>query len=320
MKDAIIPYSIIDTFAALDNIYEARLLGWVLAKAQAVLKLRQRDLKELNLEHALDVVRVTIPARYILEKGATNYAMVEKSFTLADKRIVYEKNGILYHLTVIAFPEFHKVGHRKYVTFVIHKEIWYAMCDFVRGYRLVSLPVLLNLQSTYSVIMYILCSQQSTPITYSVRRLREVTNTIDKKSYDRTNNFTAKVLDVARAELDKKAPYSFDYGTTKGGRAIELITIVPRQNRPTQPMEPDMDQEETLAKQRIRLHENVTDYLVNSYGMTPEECERVEGLLAPLGDWTEQVARLADIKRAADIRRVQNPKGYLIASLKNGTW
>ena len=56
-KAAIIPYVIIQSIAALDNIYEARLFGWVLAKAQSVLKLYNKDLAEINLQHASTALR-----------------------------------------------------------------------------------------------------------------------------------------------------------------------------------------------------------------------------------------------------------------------
>ena len=318
MKDAIIPYNIIETFGQLSNIYEIRLMNWVIAKAQCVLKMCDKNLDQINLQYAFDqsIMRVTLPARYLLDKGSTNYHCISKAFSLADKRITYEKNDIYYHLHIIAFPEFRKDGKNKLVTFVMHREIWHSLLDFVKGYRLISLPTIMALQSTYSVVMYLLCSQQSRPITYSITRLRELTNTMDKKAYSRNSNFFAKVLDVAKAELDKKAPYSFDYTadrTGKGG-AYHYVTIVPKSthNAPHQ----DTDREDMLERQRVRLHENVADYLTLNFGFTTQELESIEGVVTRLGDWQEQLLRIAELRTVVRARQIDNPKAYVVGALK----
>lgn len=319
MKDAIIPYNIIETFGQLENIYEIRLMNWVIAKAQCVLKMCDKNLDQINLQYAFDtsIMRVTLPARYLLDKGSTNYHCISKAFSLADKRITYEKNDIYYHLHIIAFPEFRKDGKNKLVTFVMHREIWHSLLDYVKGYRLISLPTIMTLQSTYSVVMYLLCSQQSRPITYSITRLRELTNTLDKKAYNRNSNFFVKVLDVAKAELDRKAPYSFDYTadrTGKGG-AYHTVTIIPRLNT-TPSMERDEQREEALERQRIRLHPNVAEYLTMNFGFDNRELEQIEGIVTRLGEWEEQIQRIAELKQTVRARRIDNPKPYVIRALQ----
>lgn len=318
MKDAIIPYNIIETFGQLENIYEVRLMSYVIAKAQSVLKMTDKNWTEINLQYALDnsVMRVTFPARYLLDKGSTNYHCIKKAFSLADKRITYEKNDIYYHLHIIAFPEFRKAGKNKLITFVVHREIWHALIDFVKGYRLVSLPTLMALQSTYAVVFYLIVSQQTRPITYSITRLREMTNTLDKKAYARNNNFFAKVLDVAKAELDKKAPFSFDYTadrTGKGG-AYHNVTIIPRLTHNRAPEIPDRT--DNLERQRVRLDSNVVDYLVFNFDFTTAEIEPLEGVIARLGDWQEQIQRLAELKTTIRARRIDNPKAYITGALR----
>lgn len=319
MKDAIIPYSIIETFGQLDNIYEVRLMSWVIAKAQSVLKLIDRNLDQINLQYALDnsILRVTFPARFLLDKGSTNYHCIKKAFTLADKRVTYEKNDIYYHLHIIAFPEFRKSGKNKLITFVMHREIWHALLDFVQGYRLVSLPTLMTLQSTYAVVMYLICSQQSRPITYSIQRLREITNTLDKRAYARNSNFFAKVLDVAKSELDRKAPYSFDYTADRTGKGggYHTVTIIPKTNHVANDND-DTQRNDTLERQRVRMHPNVSDYLIMNFAFTNNELEQIEGLLSRLGEWEEQLQRIADLKTIIRARRIDNPKSYLIGALK----
>lgn len=319
MKDAIIPYSIIETFGQLENIYEVRLMTTVIAKAQSVLKLIDKNLDQINLQYALDnsILRVTFPARLLLDRGSTNYHCIQKAFTLADKRVIYEKNDTYYHLHIIAFPEFRKSGKNKLITFVMHREIWHALLDFVKGYRMVSLPTMMTLQSTYAVVMYLICSQQTRPISYSISRLREITNTLDKKAYGRNSNFFAKVLDVAKTELDRKAPYSFDYTadrTGKGG-AYHTVTIIPRLNTMA-PIERDEQREEALERQRVRLHPNVAEYLTMNFGFDNRELEQIEGIVTKLGEWEEQIQRIAELKQVVRARRIDNPKPYVIRALQ----
>lgn len=316
-QKSIIPYAIIKCVTMLDNIYETRLFGWVLAKAQSVLKLYNKDLSEINMQHALDVTRITLPARLILNEGDKNYSNVEKSFGLATKKIVYEKNGRVYHLNIIAFPEIIKDGRRSMVTFLIHSEIWNALLDFSKGHRTFSLPTYIKLTTKYAVIMYLLCSNQTQPTNYHINTLKKMLGCEGLASYKRGANFVARVLDPAREELLSKAPYFFDYSCTKTGKAHEIteIIILPRPN----PIQVSFDPTTTrvAAELRLRLDEDVRRYLQENFPMKPKPMEKLEPLLARLGDKSQQMAELGRIKEQIKLRRVRNPAGYLTRALQN---
>lgn len=319
-KNAIIPYAIISSLSQLENIYETRLFGWVLAKAQSVLKLYNRDLGDINLQHAMNMVRCTMPARYILQKGDTNYKNITKAFTLAKKTIEYERDDRLYHLNIIAFPELLKKGTQCYITFVIHNELWHALLDFSAGYRLVSLPTYMQLQSTYSVIMYILISQQKEPFTYHVNTLKRILGADTQKAYKRGNNFFSKVIDAAKRELDEKSPYTFEYTASREGRggAYTNITLLPCANK-TYHKPKESSRSLHIQRCRVRLSENVCDYLQFSFGMAPAEQESIELLLAEIGTEEQQIQWLSAIKERAAVKRVANPAGYLVQALRNRT-
>lgn len=317
-KNAIIPYAIISSLSQLDNIYETRLFGWVLAKAQSVLKLYNRDLGDINLQHAMNMVRCTMPARYILQKGDTNYKNITKAFTLAKKTIDYEREDRMYHLNIIAFPELIKKGSQSYVTFVIHNEIWHALLNFSQGYRLVSLPTYMQLQSTYSVIMYILISQQREPFTYHINTLKKILGADTQKAYTRGNNFFTKVIDAAKRELDEKSPYTFEYTASREGRggAYTNVTLLPRSNKAHTSSAKD-PRTTHIQRLRVRLSENVCDYLQYSFGMAPAEQESIEALVIAIGTEEQQIQWLSTIKERAAVKRVANPAGYLVQSLRN---
>ena len=316
---SIIPYEIIATITQFSNIYETRLFGWCLAKAQSVLKLYNKDLREINLQHALDVTRVTLPARLLLNPGDKNYKAISNAFSLATKQIHYEKNGRQYWLNIIAFPEIRRTEAGKLeVSFLLHREVWHALLDFSHGHRLFNLPTYIRLTSKYSVILYLLCSQQdAAPKSYGMARLKTILGCANLKGYERGNNFVQKVLAPARAELIAKAPYFFDYSLTKTGSAgrISEVIIIPRPN--TQYCAQDDATSRQCKSLRLRLDNDVRDYCITTFGIETRPLEKIEQLIIALGDKDAQMRKLADIKAAISVRRIKNPAGYFTRSIKN---
>ena len=314
---ALVPYPIVTTLSKLSNIYETRLFGWVLAKAQSVLKLYNKDLSQINVQHALDITRVTIPARLLLGEGDKNYKEVVKAFDLAQKKIEYEKDDRLYHLNIIAFPELIKDGRKSLVTFIIHNQIWHALLDFSKGYRTFSITTFMSLKSRFSVIFYLIVTNQKTPKTYLIRTLRQLTGTDQLPAYDRTGNFLARVVEVAHKELTEKAPWTFDYSLTQSGKAHRIVEIViaPRLN-PAHAQASMGETQHTAAVLRLGLDDKVREYLGDKYGMTPRECERVEPLLLRIGSPEKQLERLSQIHGYMLSRRIRNRQGYLYTALK----
>lgn len=316
---SIIPYEIIATITQFDNIYETRLFGWCLAKAQSVLKLYNKDLKDINLQHALDLTRITLPARFLLNPGDKNYSNITKAFSLSTKQINYTKGDRQYWLNIIAFPELRTTDTgKKEVSFVMHREVWHALLDFSHGHRLFNLPTFIRLTSKYSIIMYLLCSQQdANPKSYGVQKLRQILGCQNLKGYDRGNNFVQKVLIPARAELIAKAPYFFDYSLTKTGSAgkITEIILIPRPNLQYQ-LQTDATSEK-CKELRLRLDPNVRDYCRQTFNIELRQLEKLEHLIISLGGIEKQMAKLGEIKQAISIRHVKNPAGYFTRAIKN---
>lgn len=318
---AIIPYSIIESLSQLENIYEARLFGWVIAKAQSVLKLYNKDLSDINVQFALDIVRVTIPVRYLLSPSDDNYNQAKRAFTLADKKIEYQKDNRYYRLSIIALPVYVKEGRSSFVTFIIHNELWHALLDFSKGYRLFALSALMSLQSTYSIILFLLISQQTKPIHLTMAYLRKLLGIDNKKAYDRSNNIFQKILDPARLELEKKAPMTFEYSarrTGSNGRYTEIF-LTPRLSDKTK-AEPNKIKTEivkTVETMRVRMSDNVKWYLQANYEFDAAGLATVERLLP--SKWSEQetIDFLERIRHTCLTNRIKNKRGYLVNSLKN---
>lgn len=313
---ALVPYCIVKSLSMLDNIYETRLFGWLIAKAQSVLKLYNKDLSEINVEHALGLTKVTIPARYILNEGDKNYNQITKSFSLATKKIEYEKNNIIYHLNIIAFPTLIKDGRKSLLSFVVHNDMWHALLDFSKGYRLFSLDTFMKLQSRYSVIMYLIITQQSEPKTYTVETLKSILG-CTSKAYERGTNLFARVIDPARSELLEKAPWYFEYSAWKEGKRhkITTVTITPVLNK-KYIVPAASEYQSTADKLRLTLDDKVAVYIIENFAMTAKDVEKIEPHLLRLGDSTQQLLFIAKIKERVSTGRVRNRAGYLVRSLQ----
>lgn len=318
MKDSIIPYLIIRTLAKIDNIFEMRLFGYIFAKAQSVMKVYNKDLSGINLQHAMNLTRVTLPARYLLQIGDNNYQHIERAFELASKWVDYERDGWKVKLNIIAFPEFQMSGRNKLITFVIHNDLWHALLDLSKGYRLINLPTYMKLKSTYSVIMYLLISQQKKAIEYKTDTLKHLTGADKNKAYERTNNFLNKVVKMAKKELDEVSPFTFEYLCKRTGRGgtITSITLTPIKNPnykiPEQPDPRELD----LNKQRIRLHPEVVAYLEHNIGMDAKGIESVEGILAQMGNYDTQIRKIGEFKEVALRHKITNLAGYVMNAIK----
>lgn len=313
-QKSLIPFALIKSLAKIENIFEMRLFGWILAKAQSCLKLANPNLADINLQFALNLVRMTIPARYLLADGDRNYKNVAKAFTLANKTIDYQRGSSIYKLNIIAMPELVKTDNRLQVTFVIHNELWHAILNnFRQGYRLFDLATFLRLKTNYAVILYLLVSNQKTCWKWSLDNFRKLIGA-DSRAYERTNNLVARVIEPARKELAQGAPWTFDYELIRGGRGggFVAIELKPMAARPHQASELD----EAIARERVRLDERVSDYLATKFAMQPREMERIEGRMAAIGDWEAQIQRLAYIYDASRRHGVRNPRAYLMASLR----
>lgn len=316
---SIMPWPVVQCLCQLDNIYEVRLFGWVLAKAQSVLKLYNKDLSDINIEHAMRLTRVTIPTRYILSYNDKNYSNVRKAFTLADKKLTWVHDNRELYLTIIALPEIIKDEGRSRVTFVIHNDLWHALLDFGKGYRLFSMSSLMSLSSPYSVILYLLVSNQKGPMTLTLAYLKRLLGVEHKRSYDRGNNFFGRIIDPARAELDAKTPYTFEYTAERTGRggSYTSMVLVPKLSSRYQKQIKSDGTVTLVLRLRSRLDDGVIEYLKDSFDLQESSLEAVEKLIP--ASWTpaQILDHAARIKSNLKARRVKNKAGYYINSLKH---
>lgn len=313
---SLVPYALIESLRHVDNIYEARLFSWILAKAQSVLKFYNKDLGSVNLQFALNMARVTLPARMLLAPGDDNYKDIPKAFGLANKTVDYTaESGNVYHLNIIAFPEYIKQPNGKsFVTFVIHNQLWHAILDnFEKGYRIVNLLDIFHLTSKYSVVLYFLLSQQK-EYTISVSKLREFMGA--SSSYEKWNNFENRIIKSAikdiHAHTNCRIEYVKEVSEASRGKPVKNLTFLFH----THKNDADPDRQSQIQLLRSTLDDTIKQELERMYGIQPSDIGRFEPMLQQLGDTQLQLQFLDRVGEVVRRKRVANKAGYLYKSLQ----
>lgn len=139
------------------------------------------------------------------------------------------------------------------LTVKVRQELWQVFMDFRKGFRRFELEAALQLKSTYSLRLYKLMSEQHETeyLDFQLDELKKMLGVGDK--YRLAKDFGKWVLDPAKAELDRVAPWTFTYSwltsrkVASGRAAIVGVRFFPRY----QPQHRDPD---LLAQQVGRKH------------------------------------------------------------------
>lgn len=261
-----------------------------------------------------------------VEKGYPNLKNALKS--LQKKIFEYNHNGEWASLSIIANPRIKKDGC---VTFIMAKEMIEAFLCFKEiltgkiQYKRYQLHTAMELKSIYSMRFYEIMSGNTEPITWSIENLKDRFGITDR--YNDIKDFKKRVIRPAKAELDKKSPYSFDYKFEKLNQAhprkVTHITLIPvyiSENR-------DKDLETKRINSKYKVNTNildklpviVKDYLTRNFGFSVTELRNNSNLIENalktqnIADFSDE---LANIKARALTENVKNPKGYVINALK----
>lgn len=139
------------------------------------------------------------------------------------------------------------------LTVKVRQELWQVFMDFRKGFRRFELEAALQLKSTYSLRLYKLMSEQNNidHLDFQLDELKKMLGVGGK--YRLAKDFGKWVLDPAKAELDRVAPWTFTYSwltsrkVASGRAAIVGVRFFPRY----QPQHRDPD---LLAQQVGRKH------------------------------------------------------------------
>lgn len=210
------------------SVYEKRILYYCVVEAQ-------KHLQGLKLGREIDINRIigspdeviTMPTSSILVgEDDKNYAQVKSAlYSLLGKKIVYQDHEVWTAFTVVQSP---KVLSRGIVSFTVNPLLWQCILDFSRGFHAYELQVAMRFTSVYSMRFYEFVSnpQNDFDPEVSIDTIKEWFGLENK--YSDNSMFVKRVVEAAQKDLDKYAPWSFDFELVKEGRRIARIKIIPR--------------------------------------------------------------------------------------------
>ncbi len=297
------------------SAYEKRILYRMVEMFQCALEGQKLD-KHFQINDLLfdDLKEVTMPvSAFLKDEKDENHAKAKKAlFDLNNKFMEYEDDEIWKIIRIIEMPKLIKRG---YVNFVVQKEIYDALLTFTKGFRKYELKTAFGFESIYTMRFYELFSNKHEPITYSISNLKIMFKLEGK--YKKTMDFIKRIIIPAKAELDKKAPFSFEYKLNKAEGTKKYISIT------FYPYEIPANMDEKLQAKKLRKRTSVKwdidrmiyNYLHENYHFTPEEINNNRKLFNEAAVKTDLIAFLASKRRLAGEKR--NPKGYIINAIKS---
>lgn len=210
------------------SVYEKRILYYCVRLAQQYLQ--GERLKGLTVDKIArkPAKEITMPIREILlNESDKNHEQVKKAaLSLLDKKIIYEDKKIWNSFSIIQNPIITKQSDT--LTFGVSPLLWQCILDFSSGYHPYELQVAMKLRSVYSMRFYELVSEPKkdyNPVI-PLETIKSWFCITDK--YSDNNMFINRVIKTAQKDLDKHAPWSFDFTPKKEGRKITAIEIKPR--------------------------------------------------------------------------------------------
>jgi len=311
-KDVIQSYIL--TTARYDfSVYEKRIMYRLVEMAQS-----DMEGKRLNKDYVINKTLfddriVTMPISAFLNgEKDKNYSRVKKALDdLESKVIYYEDDRIWKKLRIIQKPKVEK--YQSTVTFEVQPEIWYAILKFSKGFRKFELVTAMQFESIYSMRFYELFSGQKTPITYSIENLKLMFG-IEDKYKNRPADFIKRVVIIAKKELDKVSPYSFEYTLIKEGRKIVAIKFFPYLIPENRDEALETKQLKKQVSPNWTLDKMIIDYLKQNYYFDSKEINNNLDLFKKAQNKLDLMLFLSEMRAKCDNKA--NPKGYLINAIK----
>lgn len=310
-KDVLQSYII--TSAKYDfSVYEKRILYRQIEIEQELLngqKIRPGVKIDTNLWRDR---KYTMPVQMFLNgEDDKNHARIKKAFkALMSKIIEYEDENEIVGFPLIMNYKVDKKGET--VTWQSYSMMVDAIVNFAKGFRKYELKTAIEFNSVYAMRFYELMSGQKSPLTFTIDHLKAMFK-LDNK-YKENKDFFKKVIDVAKKELDKKSPYSFEYKINKQGKKFHSITFYPTFK--------EEFRDEILAQQELQkqisirwdLDRATINYLKEVFLFDEKEIRQHIELFKEANNTFDLILFLSNKKTY--ILKAKNPKGYLITILK----
>jgi plasmid replication initiation protein len=311
--------SYIWTIARYDfNVYEKRIIYRIIEKMQSNLqglKLNADQRAQINRE-LFEYYDIELPIIALLtDEEDRNHARIKEALKNMQRKLFeYEDAQEWRSIPLISLPRIRK--HEQIVKFKLHEDVYNAFMNFSKGFKKYELQTAFKLESAFSMRFYELFASQTRPITYTIVELKKMFGA--EKKYKQTSDFIKKVIQAAKKELDEKSPISFEYGTIKAGKRIIQIKFFPiKISANLTQGQKELNMIAINRKENVQklIDKNVIKYIQEGFNMSiPEIKNNTELFLKAQKKIPDIIYFLSEVKPKAN--RAENPKGYLINSLK----
>lgn len=280
-----------------------------------------RDIRKVEITDDLFYKRITMPLESITG-DSDNRSKPRASIKALMQEIIEaeDEDGDWFAFPFLSFAQV-KQGD---LTVEVRKELWQVFMDFRKGFRRYELQAALQLKSTYSLRLYKLMSEQKdiNCLDFQLDELKKMLGLGEK--YPRPRDFFVKVLDPAKEELDRVAPWSFTYSplTSRkqaGGRAaIVGVRFFPRY----QPQHRDQNLEANRLKQRFPgalaagLDQTQKNILVHKFGFTQKGLLNNRELFEAAVKYLDFTVFLLELAPRVSTKRPKNIPGYVTNAIK----
>ena len=312
-KDLIQSY-ILTTSQYNFSVYEKRIL-------YRIVEVLQAQLKGKKLKYAYDIHETMLKDRdfafplvcFLKNENDNNYVRVKDALReLSKKTIEYEDEKVWQLFSIIERPEILK--NDSIVKLRLSPDIYQAFLNFSRGFRKYELKVAMKFESAYSMRIYELLSGKKEAVVYNIRALKKMFGLENK--YKRGPDFIKRVIDPAKKDLTKHAPYSFEFETIKSGRYFTHIRFSPFYI----PKNRDPELEENNLKKQTSIHwdldRDVVRALKDQFGFTSEGLKNNREMLSKAAKMPAFKDICSDIKGMIRKFDIKNPAGFFISEIK----
>lgn len=314
VSDKEIIQSYIVTAARYDfSVYEKRILYRIVEKLQFTLEGKKLDTRFVIEKNLFNDFRVEIPiSEFLNGEEDKNYNRVKTALLSLNKKVIEvedEKSWSAFN--ILERPKIEK--NEGVARFTLSEEIYTSLLNFAKGYKKFELKTAFQFESVYSMRFYELFSNQQTKLIYSIEALKKMF-AISAKYNNRPSDFITFVIKVAKIELDKKSPYSFDFVPQKTGRKITHIAFYPIK---TKNIDERIEKKQAQRKSSPRwvLSREVIHSLREKYSFGEKEIKVHIDLLGRAQNELDLLSLLSF--KSAYCQKRNNPIGSLIAIIKH---
>ena len=218
------------------NIYRQRFLLRLMELAQSQVKANLPAVhghSKIFFDTSFEPV-VEIPVNSIITDGSgSDYIRAKKAILdFASWVFVYEDAKRFVVVPVLIRSELDKVS--SVFQFKLDRHVWESMFNFTKGFSVYNLKVALSIENELALKIYKGLAKQNGEMFYTFEAFRKAYG-FTKRYVGRDHDLVKCMIEPAKAELDEKSPWTFEYtlsygyknGNTRGRKSLLGISIIP---------------------------------------------------------------------------------------------